>query len=99
MNSDISMRTSACSSSNRNAASALVSSVLPTPVGPRNMNHHRELLRQHTMPLQQPAIGVPVLRRHDLNVVEQRSETGAGAALPGSLRHPVSGRDPQEGDD
>ena len=38
MYSDMSMRTIAVSSSNRNAASALVSSVLPTPVGPRNMN-------------------------------------------------------------
>ena len=38
MYSDMSMRTSAVSSSNRKAASALVSSVLPTPVGPRNMN-------------------------------------------------------------
>src|SRR5271166_356369 len=38
MYSDMSMRTRALSSSNRNAASALVSSVLPTPVGPRNMN-------------------------------------------------------------
>ena len=34
MNSLMSMRTIARSSSNRNAASALVSSVLPTPVGP-----------------------------------------------------------------
>ena len=32
------MRTIALSSSNRNSASALVSSVLPTPVGPRNRN-------------------------------------------------------------
>ena len=32
------MRMSAFSSSNRNSASALVSSVLPTPVGPRKMN-------------------------------------------------------------
>ena len=38
MYSDMSMRTSALSSSNRKEASALVSSVLPTPVGPRNMN-------------------------------------------------------------
>ena len=38
MNSLMSMRTIAASSSNRNAASALVSSVLPTPVGPRKMN-------------------------------------------------------------
>ncbi len=38
MYSDMSMRTIAVSSSNRKAASALVSSVLPTPVGPRNMN-------------------------------------------------------------
>src|SRR5947199_118232 len=38
MYSDMSMRTSALSSSNRNSASALVSSVLPTPVGPRNRN-------------------------------------------------------------
>jgi hypothetical protein len=38
MYSDMSTRISAVSSSNRNAASALVSSVLPTPVGPRNMN-------------------------------------------------------------
>ena len=37
MYSDMSMRTMAVSSSNRNDASALVSSVLPTPVGPRNM--------------------------------------------------------------
>ncbi len=36
MNSLMSMRTIARSSSNRNSASALVSSVLPTPVGPRN---------------------------------------------------------------
>jgi hypothetical protein len=38
MYSDMSRRTIAVSSSNRNEASALVSSVLPTPVGPRNMN-------------------------------------------------------------
>ena len=38
MYSDMSMRTIACSSLNRNAASARLSSVLPTPVGPRNMN-------------------------------------------------------------
>ncbi len=36
MNSLMSMRTIAFSSSNKNSASALVSSVLPTPVGPRN---------------------------------------------------------------
>src|SRR5437588_615966 len=36
--SDMSMRTIACSSSNRNSASARASSVLPTPVGPRKMN-------------------------------------------------------------
>src|SRR6267142_2021044 len=38
MYSDMSMRTIALSSSNRNSASAFVSSVLPTPVGPRNRN-------------------------------------------------------------
>ena len=38
MNSDISIRTIALSSSNRYSATALVSSVLPTPVGPRNRN-------------------------------------------------------------
>ena len=38
MNSDMSMRTIASSVSNRKFASALVSSVLPTPVGPRNRN-------------------------------------------------------------
>src|SRR5438270_528568 len=38
MYSDMSRRTMAVSSSNRYSASALVSSVLPTPVGPRNMN-------------------------------------------------------------
>ena len=38
MYSPMSMRTIACSSSNRNWASARASSVLPTPVGPRNMN-------------------------------------------------------------
>ena len=38
MYSPMSMRTIACSSSNRNSASARASSVLPTPVGPRNMN-------------------------------------------------------------
>ena len=38
MNSDMSTRTSASSVSKRNSASALVSSVLPTPVGPRNRN-------------------------------------------------------------
>ena len=38
MYSLMSMRTMAVSSSNRKAASALVSSVLPTPVGPRKMN-------------------------------------------------------------
>ncbi|MNO87134.1 hypothetical protein D3C76_785500 [compost metagenome] len=38
MNSDMSIRTMASSVSNRNSASALHSSVLPTPVGPRNMN-------------------------------------------------------------
>ena len=35
MYSAMSMRTSARSSSNRHSASALASSVLPTPVGPR----------------------------------------------------------------
>ena len=38
MYSLISMRTMAFSSSNRKSASALASSVLPTPVGPRNRN-------------------------------------------------------------
>ena len=38
MYSDMSMRTMARSSSNRNSASVLASSVLPTPVGPRNRN-------------------------------------------------------------
>jgi hypothetical protein len=38
MYSDMSRRTIALSSSNWNSASALVSSVLPTPVGPRKMN-------------------------------------------------------------
>src|SRR3979409_2102548 len=38
MYSDMSRRTIAVSSLNRYSASALVSSVLPTPVGPRNMN-------------------------------------------------------------
>ncbi len=38
MNSLMSSRTIACSSSNSTSASALQSSVLPTPVGPRKMN-------------------------------------------------------------
>src|SRR5271155_1337613 len=38
MNSDMSMRIMASSVSNMNSAKALESSVLPTPVGPRNMN-------------------------------------------------------------
>jgi len=38
MNSDMSRRTRARSSSKRNSASARASSVLPTPVGPRNRN-------------------------------------------------------------
>ena len=38
MYSLMSMRTMAFSSSNRKSASALASSVLPTPVGPRNRN-------------------------------------------------------------
>ena len=38
MYSLMSRRVMAASSSNRNPASALVSSVLPTPVGPRNRN-------------------------------------------------------------
>ena len=38
MNSDMSIRTIDSSVSNRNSASALQSSVLPTPVGPRNRN-------------------------------------------------------------
>src|SRR5436309_2816829 len=38
MYSDMSIRTIAFSVSNRNSASALASSVLPTPVGPRKMN-------------------------------------------------------------
>src|SRR5437764_1233811 len=38
MNSDMSMRIMDSSVSNRNSASALHSSVLPTPVGPRNRN-------------------------------------------------------------
>jgi len=38
MYSDMSMRTMARSLSNKYSASAFASSVLPTPVGPRNMN-------------------------------------------------------------
>ena len=38
MYSDMSMRTMARSSSNRNSARARASSVLPTPVGPRKIN-------------------------------------------------------------
>src|SRR6266849_642764 len=38
MYSDMSMRTMARSSSNKNSARARASSVLPTPVGPRNRN-------------------------------------------------------------
>ena len=38
MYSDMSMRTIARSSSKRNSASVRASSVLPTPVGPRNRN-------------------------------------------------------------
>src|SRR5882724_901169 len=38
MYSDMSMRIIACSESNMNSASARASSVLPTPVGPRNRN-------------------------------------------------------------
>ena len=38
MNSLMSMRTIASVESNRNSASALHSSVLPTPVGPKNRN-------------------------------------------------------------
>src|SRR5712671_4724225 len=38
MYSDMSMRMRWSSDSNRNSASALQSSVLPTPVGPRNKN-------------------------------------------------------------
>ena len=38
MNSDMSMRIKASSVSNMNSANALHSSVLPTPVGPKNMN-------------------------------------------------------------
>ena len=38
MNSDMSIRTKDSSVSNMNSASALHSSVLPTPVGPKNMN-------------------------------------------------------------
>ena len=37
MYSDMSSRTIACSSSNRNSASARASSVFPTPVGPTKM--------------------------------------------------------------
>ena len=37
-NSDMSSEMSAASSSNRNSASALASSVFPTPVGPAKMN-------------------------------------------------------------
>ncbi len=37
MNSDMSIRIRACSLSNMNSASALASSVFPTPVGPRKM--------------------------------------------------------------
>jgi hypothetical protein len=45
MNSDMSMRTIALSSSNRKRASALVSSVLPTPVGPRKRNAAERTVR------------------------------------------------------
>ena len=38
MKSDMSMRTRASASPNRNSASVLATSVFPTPVGPRNTN-------------------------------------------------------------
>ena len=45
MYSLMSMRIMACSSSNRNSASARAVSVLPTPVGPRKMNEPMGRLR------------------------------------------------------
>src|SRR6266540_270994 len=54
MYSDMSSRTSARSSSNRNSASARAVSVLPTPVGPRKMNEPvrraRAGLPDHALP-------------------------------------------------
>src|SRR5438309_1593587 len=68
MYSDISMRMSACSSSNRNSASALVSSVLPTPVGPKNMN---ELI----------GLGLELLRVRQLLLLRLPSRGEIGGAL------------------
>src|SRR5205809_105940 len=55
MNSDMSMRTIDSSVSNRNSASALQSSVLPTPVGPRNRNEPG-LLGLGDLCLREPAL-------------------------------------------
>ena len=81
MYSDMSMRISAFSSSNRYAASALVSSVLPTPVGPKNMNEpigrlrilqagarapHRGRHRLHGLLLADDALGEFVLHAQQL---------------------------------
>src|SRR5579872_3974304 len=56
MNSDMSMRTIASSVSKRNSASALQSSVLPTPVGPKNRKD--PLGRRGSEPRARPADGV-----------------------------------------
>src|SRR3954469_15351206 len=37
--------------------------------------------------------------RRSVQIVSKADQVVETAALPGSLRHPVSGRDPQEGDD
>src|SRR5213594_1379204 len=77
MYSDMSMRTIACSSSNRNSASARASSVLPTPVGPRKMNepsgrfgswraaHRLGHLRDRVVLADHPALE-PLLHVHQL---------------------------------
>ena len=62
MYSDMSMRMSAFSSSNRNSASALVSSVLPTPVGPEE--HERA---DRPVRILQPGARAAHGRRHRLD--------------------------------
>src|SRR3954464_15921592 len=80
MYSDMSRRTIAVSSLKRYSASAFVSSVLPTPVGPRNMNEpigrcgscsparaaHGRRDRLHSLGLADDALGKLLLHAQEL---------------------------------
>src|SRR4051795_3605176 len=94
MYSDMSTRIIACSESNMNSASARASSVLPTPVGPRNRNEPIGRSGSCRPAPQRPSAGAPPLGLADaVGSEEKEGADRAVGVLQAGSRAPQRGRD------